>query len=81
VSWPRVIAENVGLLAVGLLAGWALVSLAPGWGGPVIAGTVLLALGGRLVFDGTFLWLGLGLIVTTVATVGVHLADLVTVTA
>lgn len=72
----RFAAENVGFFAVGLLAGWIGVSIAPGWGGPVIAATILLAFAGRLVFDGTFLWLGLGMAVTTVATVGVHLRDL-----
>jgi len=45
----------------------------------VIAATILLALAGRLAFDGTFLWLGLGIAITTVATVGVYLRDLVEV--
>jgi hypothetical protein len=76
VTWVRYSAENVGLFAAGLLIGWLAVALAPGWGGPVIVATIVLAFAGRLVFDGTFMWLGLGMAVTTVATVGVHLRDL-----
>ena len=79
VTWVRWSLENLALFAAGLLLGWIGVSIAPGWGGPVIAATILLALAGRLVFDGTFMWLGLGVAVTTVATVGFHLRDLVEV--
>ena len=78
-TWWRYALENVALFGSGLLGGWVGVSIAPGWGGPVIAATILLALAGRLAFDGTFLWLGLGIAITTVATVGVYLRDLVEV--
>lgn len=79
VTFLRWSAENLALFGVGLLVGWIGVSIAPGWGGPVIAATILLALAGRLVFDGTFMWLGLGVAITTVATVGFYLRDLVQV--
>ena len=79
VNWWRWTAENLALFGLGLLVGWIAVSAAPGWGGPVIAATIVLAFAGRLAFDGTFLWLGLGMAITAVATVGVHLRDLVQV--
>lgn len=79
VSPLRVVLEATGLFVAGLLAGWVVVSLAPGWGGPVIAATLMLALAGRLIFDGTFTALGLGMTITTVLTVGFHIRDLVQV--
>jgi len=79
VTWWRYALENVALFGAGLVVGWVGVSIAPGWGGPVIAATILLAFAGRLAFDGTFMWLGLGIAVTTVATVGLYLRDLVEV--
>ena len=75
-NWVRFAVENLALFAAGIAVGWAGVALAPGWGGPVIAATILLAFSGRLVFDGTFMWLGLGIAIATVATVGMHLSEL-----
>ena len=76
-STLRIVSEATGLFCVGMLVGWLVVANAPGWGGPVIAATIMLALAGRLIFDGTFLSLGLGMTITTVVTVGFYLRDLV----
>ncbi len=77
VEWLRYSLENMVLLGCGLIVGWVGVAWAPRWWGPVVAATVLLALAGRFLFDGTFQWLGLGMAITTLATVGLYVRDLV----
>lgn len=77
VSVVRRFVEGLAFLGVGLLLGWFLVTVAPfGTGGPVIIATLLLAVGGRLMFDGTFAALGYGLTASTLVTVGFYVRDL-----
>lgn len=68
--------ENLLLLAMGFALGWYLVASLPGqitiascprWLPAVALATVLLALGGRFVFDGTFQALGIGLMLSSSA--------------
>ena len=66
--------ENLLLLAMGFALGWYLVASLPGqitvascppWLPAVALATVLVALGGRFVFDGTFQALGIGLMLSS----------------
>ena len=76
-SVVRRILEGLAFLGVGLLLGWFLVTVAPfGTGGPILIGTLLLAIGGGLMFDGTFAALGCGITVSTLVTVGFYVRDL-----
>ncbi len=59
--------EDIVLFLCGLVAGWIAVTLVPGTALSVIAVTVVLAAGGRLLFDGTLWSAGAGL---TVAGIG-----------
>jgi len=77
VDWLRHSLENVALLGCGLIVGWFGVSWAPQWWGPFVAATVLLAFAGRILFDGTFQWLGLGMAVTALAAIGLHADQMV----
>lgn len=70
--------ENVVLLLCGLVAGWIAVTYLPGSVLPVVAVTVVLAAGGRLLFNGTLWTAGIGLVVAGVAGAGLYLADAVT---
>lgn len=70
--------ENIVLLLCGLVAGWIAVTFLPGSVLPVIAVTVVLAAGGRLLFNGTVWTAGIGLVVAGVAGAGVYVADVVT---
>ena len=66
--------ENLLLLAIGFVIGWFMVSTLPqqvtigsfpAWLIATAAATVLLALGGRSVFDGTFQAFGIGLMTSS----------------
>ena len=66
--------ENLFLLALGFITGWFGVTIAsprfviasfPTWLVSVAIATALLALGGRLVFDGTFQGFGIGLMASS----------------
>ena len=69
--------ENVVLLLCGLVAGWVAVTYLPGPVLGVIATTVVLAVGGRLLFNGTFWTAGIGLVIAGVAGAGFYVADAV----
>lgn len=70
--------ENIVLLLCGLVAGWIAVTFLPGSVLPVIAITVVLAAGGRLLFNGTFWTAGVGFVIAGIAGAGFYLADAVT---
>lgn len=70
--------ENIVLLLCGLVLGWIAVTFLPGPVLPVIAVTVVLAGGGRLLFNGTFWTAGIGFLVAGIAGAGFHIADAVT---
>lgn len=70
--------ENVVLLLCGLVAGWTAVTFLPGSVLPVVAVTVVLAAGGRLLFNGTFWTAGIGLVVAGIAGGGLYTAGVVT---
>ena len=66
--------ENLLLLAIGFALGWYLVTALPrqitvgsfpNWLVAVALATMLLAIGGRFVFDGTFQGLGIGLMLSS----------------
>ena len=66
--------ENLLLLALGFVAGWLVVTVfpqqitvasLPSWLLSSAVATALLALGGRLVFDGTFQAVGFGLMISS----------------
>lgn len=69
--------EDVVLGLCGLVTGWIVVSYAPGTLLPVIAATVVLAVGGRLLFTGAIWTAGIGLVVAGAAGAVVYVADLV----
>ena len=69
--------EDVVLGLCGLVAGWIVVSYVPGTVLPAIAATVVLALGGRLLFSGVVWTAGAGLVVAGSAGAVVYVADLV----
>ena len=69
--------ENVVLLLCGLVAGWIAVTYLPGPVLGVIAITVVLAVGGRMLFNGTFWTAGIGLVIAGVAGAGFYIADAV----
>jgi len=70
--------ENIVLLLCGLVLGWIAVTFLPGSVLPVIAVTVVLAAGGRLLFNGTFWTAGIGFLIAGVAGAGFYIADAVT---
>ncbi len=70
--------ENAVLLLCGLVAGWIAVTFLPGSVLPVIAVTVVIAAGGRLLFNGTFWTAGIGFLVAGIAGAGFYIADAVT---
>lgn len=70
--------ENVVLLLCGLVAGWIAVTFLPGSVLPPIAVTLVLAAGGRLLFNGTFWTAGVGFVIAGIAGAGFYLADAVT---
>lgn len=70
--------ENIVLLLCGLVAGWIAVTFLPGSVLPVIAITVVLAAGGRLLFNGTFWTAGVGFVIAGIAGAGFYIADAVT---
>ena len=70
--------ENVVLALCGLVAGWIAVTFLPGWLLPPIAIAVVLAVGGRFLFNGTFWTAGLGLVAAGIAGAGFYIADAVT---
>ena len=70
--------ENAVLLLCGLVAGWVAVTYVPGSVLPVIAVTVVVAAGGRLLFNGTLWTAGIGLVAAGVAGAGLYVADMVT---
>tara|TARA_B100001250_G_scaffold206867_1_gene177568 strand:- start:2126 stop:2389 length:264 start_codon:yes stop_codon:yes gene_type:complete len=68
--------ENLLLLALGFIAGWFIVAIVsprlvvasfPTWLVSSAIATALLALGGRLVFDGTMQAFGIGLMASSVS--------------
>ena len=69
--------EDVVLGLCGLVAGWIVVSYVPGRVLPAIAATVVLAVGGRMLFNGTIWTAGIGLVVAGTVGAGVYVADLV----
>lgn len=70
--------ENIVLLLCGLVLGWIAVTFLPGSVLPVIAVTVVLAVGGRLLFNGTLWTAGIGFLVAGIAGAGFYIADAVT---
>ncbi len=68
--------EDVVFGLCGLVVGWIVVSLATGALLSVMAVTVLLALGGRLLFSGVIWTAGAGLVVAGAAGAVVHVSDL-----
>ena len=70
--------ENAVLLLCGLVAGWIAVTYLPGSVLPMLAVTVVLAVGGRLLFNGTFWTAGIGFVVAGIAGAGLYVADMVT---
>ncbi|WP_420609012.1 hypothetical protein [Candidatus Poriferisodalis sp.] len=70
--------ENIVLLLCGLVLGWIAVTFLPGSVLPVIAVTVVLAAGGRLLFNGTLWTAGIGFLVAGIAGAGFYIADAVT---
>jgi len=70
--------ENVVLLLCGLVAGWIAVAYLPGSVLPVIAIAVVLAAGGRMLFNGTFWTAGIGLVIAGIVGAGFYIADAVT---
>ncbi len=70
--------ENIVLLLCGLVLGWIAVTFLPGSVLPMIAVTVVLAAGGRLLFNGTFWTAGIGFLVAGIAGAGFYIADAVT---
>lgn len=67
--------ENVVLGLCGLVAGWIVVSYVPGNVLRVIAVTVVLAVGGRLVFNGTIWTAGIGLVIAGIAGSGLYVSE------
>ena len=67
--------EDVVLGLCGLVAGWIVVSNMPGTVLPVIAATVAMAIGGRMLFDGTIWTTGAGLVIAGAVGVGLYTAD------
>jgi len=70
--------ENVVLLLCGLVAGWIAVTFLPGSVLPPVAVTLVLAAGGRLLFNGTFWTAGVGFVIAGIAGAGFYIADAVT---
>jgi hypothetical protein len=70
--------ENAVLLLCGLVVGWIAVTFLPGSVLPAVAATVVLAAGGRLLFNGTFWTAGIGLVIAGIAGAGIYIADAVT---
>lgn len=70
--------ENIVLLLCGLVLGWIAVTFLPGSVLPAIAVTVVLAAGGRLLFNGTFWTAGIGFVVAGVAGAGFYITDALT---
>lgn len=70
--------ENAVLLLCGLVAGWIAVTFLPGSVLPPIAVTLVLAAGGRLLFNGTFWTAGVGFVIAGIAGAGFYIADAVT---
>ncbi|WP_419920451.1 hypothetical protein [Candidatus Poriferisodalis sp.] len=62
--------EDVVLFLCGLVAGWIAVTYMPSTTLSAIAVTVVLAAGGRLIFDGTLWSVGAGLTVAGIAAGG-----------
>ena len=68
--------EDVVLFLCGLVAGWIAVTYMPSTTLSAIAVTVVLAAGGRLIFDGTLWSVGAGLTVAAVAAGGLLAVNL-----
>ena len=62
--------EDIVLFLCGLVAGWIAVTYAPATTLSAVAATVVLAAGGRLLFDGTLWSAGAGLTVAGIAAGG-----------
>jgi len=62
--------ENLILLIIGLGVGYLAVWGPPGLLWPVLVGTLSLTLGGKLMFEGMFSALGLGLAVASTVSLG-----------
>jgi len=78
--------ENLLLLAIGFVIGWFMVAALPqqitigsfpNWLIATAAATVLLALGGRFVFDGTFQAFGTGLMASSSLSAFIVIYDVV----
>ena len=78
--------ENLLLLALGFVAGWLVVTVftqqitvasLPCWLLALAVATALLALGGRLVFDGTFQAVGIGLMISSSSSAGLLIYEVV----
>lgn len=65
------LAENLILLIVGLGLGYLAVWQPPGLLWPVLIGTMSLTLGGKLMFEGLFSALGVGLVLASTISLGV----------
>lgn len=68
--------EDAVLFLGGLVTGWVAVDYMPGEVLPLVAVTVVLAAGGRLLFNGTVWTAGIGLVVAGLAGAGLLAASL-----
>lgn len=64
------LAENLVLLIAGLGLGYLAVWGPPGLLWPVLVGTLALTLGGKLMFEGLFSALGVGLVIASTVSLG-----------
>ena len=67
--------EDIVLFLCGLVAGWIATTYLPGAVLGAIAVTVVLAVGGRLLFNGTVWSSGAGLVVAGIAGAGLYVSD------
>ena len=78
--------ENLLLLAIGFALGWYVVTALPrqisvasfpNWLVAAALATILVAAGGRLIFDGTFQGLGIGLVLSSLGAATLLIYDVI----
>ncbi|WP_420624242.1 hypothetical protein [Candidatus Poriferisodalis sp.] len=69
--------EDTVLFLCGLVAGWIAVTYVPGAVLGAVAVTVVLAAGGRLLFNGTVWSAGAGLVIAGIAGAGLYVSEAV----